>query len=95
MTNDEFQGKRFIFLLDTKRFGVFPLCYGNRWYRMQNMEAGIIAQRLYLAAAALKLGCRASLDLSNAKDKQYMSLMRITIAPECPGYQQYEQSLLI
>ena len=80
--------------------------YGDRWYRMQNMEAGIIAQRLYLAAAALKLGCRASLGfqvpeanrflgLSDAKDHQYTSLLQIMIAPERFAYQYYEQSLLI
>jgi SagB-type dehydrogenase family enzyme len=80
--------------------------YGDRWYRMQNMEAGIIAQRLYLAAAALKLGCRASLGfgvpqankllgLLDAKGDQYTSLMQIMIAPERPAYQYYEQSLLI
>ncbi|SDY71279.1 SagB-type dehydrogenase domain-containing protein [Saccharopolyspora shandongensis] len=35
--------------------------HGDRWYRMQNMEAGILTQRLYLAAAALGLRCHASL----------------------------------
>ena len=35
--------------------------YGDRWYRIQNMEAGMITQRMYLAAAAAGLGCRASL----------------------------------
>jgi SagB-type dehydrogenase family enzyme len=84
--------------------------YGDRWYRMQNMEAGIIAQRLYLAAAALKLGCRASLGFSTSEinrhlglsdanddaiDDQNTSLMQIMIAPERPAYQHYEQSLLI
>jgi nitroreductase len=74
------------------------------------MEAGIITQRLYLAAAALKLGCRASLGfevpetntflgLSDANDDpqadQYMSLMQILIAPEYFAHQHYEQSLLI
>jgi SagB-type dehydrogenase family enzyme len=84
--------------------------YGDRWYRMQNMEAGIITQRLYLAAAALKLGCRASLGfevpetntflgLSDANDDpqaaQYTSLIQIMIAPEYFAHQHYEQSLLI
>ncbi|MGV9387299.1 hypothetical protein ACWDRB_66825 [Nonomuraea sp. NPDC003707] len=32
--------------------------YGDRWYRMQNIEAGIIAQRLVLAAASLDLASR-------------------------------------
>ena len=35
--------------------------YGDRWYRMQNMEAGIVLQRLHLASAALGLACRANL----------------------------------
>ncbi|ROP30272.1 SagB family peptide dehydrogenase [Couchioplanes caeruleus] len=38
-------------------FGV----HGDRWYRMQNIEAGIVTQRLYLACAALGLRCHASL----------------------------------
>jgi hypothetical protein len=74
------------------------------------MEAGIIVQRLYLAAAAQNLGCRASLGfpvsaingflglsggLANAKEDQRTSLMQIMIAPERSAYQQYEQSLLI
>jgi hypothetical protein len=80
--------------------------YGDRWYRMQNMEAGMIAQRLYLAAAALNLGCRASLgfpvqginrflDLPDAEGAQCTSLMQLMIAPERSAYQHYEQSLLI
>lgn len=32
--------------------------WGDRWYRVQNLEAGIIIQRLHLGAAALGLGCR-------------------------------------
>src|SRR5437660_6396620 len=35
--------------------------YGDRWYRIQNMEAGMLIQRLYLSAAALELGCQANL----------------------------------
>ena len=84
--------------------------YGDRWYRMQNMEAGIIAQRLCLAAAAQNLGCRVHLGFkvsetntflglsdaeSNQHDTQYTSLLQIMIAPERPAYQHYEQCLLI
>ena len=84
--------------------------YGDRWYRMQNMEAGIIAQRLYLAAAAQNLGCRASLGFvtpainkllglsdanADAIQYQHTSLMHIMIAPEHPVHQHYEQSLVI
>jgi SagB-type dehydrogenase family enzyme len=48
--------------------------YGDRWYRMQNMEAGIIAQRLYLAAAAQNLGCRASLGFPVSAINRFLGL---------------------
>jgi SagB-type dehydrogenase family enzyme len=76
--------------------------YGDRWYRMQNMEAGIIAQRLYLAAAALNLGCRANLgyDVPNMNTflclpDEYTSLLQILIAPEQHKCGRYAQSLLL
>jgi SagB-type dehydrogenase family enzyme len=76
--------------------------YGDRWYRMQNMEAGIIAQRLYLGAAALKLGCRANLgyDVPNMNtflrlSDEYTSLLQILIAPELQQCGGYAQSLLL
>ncbi len=66
------------------------------------MEAGIIVQRLYLAAAALKLGCRASLGHQVSKTdeflrlpEEYTSLIQIMIAPEQHAYQRYEQSIVI
>jgi SagB-type dehydrogenase family enzyme len=34
---------------------------GDRWYRIQNMEAGLSVMRCYQAAAAAGLGCRVSL----------------------------------
>jgi SagB-type dehydrogenase family enzyme len=76
--------------------------YGDRWYRMQNMEAGIVVQRLYLAAAALKLGCRASLGYHVAQMNRllslpegYTSLIQVLIAPECAASHSYKQSLLM
>jgi SagB-type dehydrogenase family enzyme len=76
--------------------------YGDRWYRMQNMEAGIIAQRLYLAAAALKLGCRANLGYDVPGMNRFLclpdehtSLLQILIAPEQHKYGRYMQSLLL
>jgi SagB-type dehydrogenase family enzyme len=76
--------------------------YGDRWYRMQNMEAGIIAQRLYLAAATLKLGCRANLGFPIAEmDKflclpeNYTSLLQVLVAPEQAPPGHYAQSLLL
>lgn len=76
--------------------------YGDRWYRMQNMEAGIIAQRLYLAAATLKLGCRANLgfpvpemDKFLCLPEDYTSMLQVLVAPEHPISGHYAQSLLL
>jgi SagB-type dehydrogenase family enzyme len=62
--------------------------YGDRWYRMQNMEAGMIAQRLYLAGAARGLGCRANLtyrdeatDSLLALPEGYTSLIQFMVSP--------------
>jgi hypothetical protein len=32
--------------------------YGDRWYRIQNMEAGVLIERAYLAAADCNLACQ-------------------------------------
>lgn len=63
--------------------------YGDRWYRVQNMEAGIIVQRLYLAAAALGLGCHTQLGfqvdavntLLGLGETPLTSLIQVLIAP--------------
>lgn len=63
--------------------------YGDRWYRVQNMEAGIIVQRLYLAAAALGLGCHTQLgfhvdavnELLGLAETPLTSLIQVLIAP--------------
>jgi SagB-type dehydrogenase family enzyme len=62
--------------------------YGDRWYRMQNMEAGMVTQRIYLACAASALGCRASLTFRDeatdellALPKDYTSLIQILVSP--------------
>jgi SagB-type dehydrogenase family enzyme len=63
--------------------------YGDRWYRVQNMEAGIIVQRLYLAAAALGLGCHTQLgfhvdavnELLGLGETPLTSLIQVLIAP--------------
>lgn len=75
--------------------------YGDRWYRMQNMEAGLIAQRLYLTAATLKLGCRANLgfpvpemDAFLCLAEGYTSLLQVLVGPEHPTYGYYAQPLL-
>jgi SagB-type dehydrogenase family enzyme len=36
--------------------------YGDRWYRVQNMDAGVVVARLYRATSALGLGCHANLN---------------------------------
>ncbi|MGP4015828.1 SagB family peptide dehydrogenase [Saccharopolyspora sp. 5N708] len=51
-------------------FGV----HHDRWYRMQNMEAGIVTQRLYLASAALGLRCHASLGYDVRRTNQLLGL---------------------
>ncbi len=72
--------------------------YGDRWYRVQNMEAGIIVQRLYLAAAALGLGCHTQLgfhvDAVNALlglgEGPLTSLIQVLIAPSCESGNFYD-----
>jgi SagB-type dehydrogenase family enzyme len=43
----------------------FPL-YADRWYRMQNVEGGLVAERICLAAAALGLGSHIRCDFDAA-----------------------------
>ncbi|MGH8884207.1 MAG: SagB family peptide dehydrogenase [Egibacteraceae bacterium] len=75
--------------------------YGDRWYRVQNMEAGIIVQRLYLAAAALGLGCHTQLGfrvdavntLLGLGDSPLTSLIQVLIAPPHESGRSYEYKL--
>ena len=78
------------------------LAYGDRWYRMQNMEAGIMVQRLYLTTSMLKIGCRASLGFKEQQTNTLLqlpdglrALIMLMIAPESPAFARYEQPLLI
>ena len=48
--------------------------FGDRWYRMQNMEAGIVTQRVYLAAAAMGLRCHANLGYDVARTNRLLGL---------------------
>lgn len=75
--------------------------YGDRWYRMQNMEAGICLQRLYLAASVLQVGCQVSLTYSvEALDRllqlpnDYTVLAQALLAPERISGQFYELPLI-
>lgn len=74
--------------------------YGDRWYRMQNMEAGIGIQRLSLAASALQLACRVNLayhmPLVNSLlqlPAGFTCLAEVLIATEHLVGQSYEQPL--
>lgn len=73
--------------------------YGDRWYRMLNMEAGMGLQRLSLTAAALNLGCQISLiyDVERINTllqlpPGFTCLAQALIAPESPAGQYYEQA---
>lgn len=75
--------------------------YGDRWYRVQNMEAGIIVQRLYLAAAALGLGCHTQLgfhvdavnELLGLGESPLTSLIQVLIAPSCESGVSYDYKI--
>ena len=87
-----------LFLVGSYEDGL--LVYGDRWYRMQNMEAGIIIQRMYLAAAALGLGCDTTLtypvdeiDRLLRLPAGFSSLAQVMLASEWTAGQYYEQPL--
>ncbi len=70
---------------------------GDRWYRIQNMEAGMVIQRLYLAAATLNLGCHTVLAYRVHEADQLLALAQglttlslVMIAPERAAGQFYE-----
>jgi SagB-type dehydrogenase family enzyme len=66
--------------------------YGNRGYRIQNIEAGIMIQRLYAASAAQGLSCQALLgvdvdgmdDLLKLRGTRLTTLMEVVIGHEKP-----------
>lgn len=73
--------------------------YGDRWYRMLNMEAGMGLQRLSLTAAALNLGCQISLIYDVGRISALLQLppgftclAQALIAPESLAGQYYEQA---
>lgn len=74
--------------------------YGDRWYRIQNMNTGICLQRIHLAAAALDLGCQINLGYHTRRANMLLrlpehltSLAQVMIAPEYISGQYYEQVL--
>jgi len=56
----------------------FDAC-GDRWYRIQNMEAGVMVQRLHLAAAALGLGCRVNCGYSTDRINRLLGLDELPV----------------
>jgi SagB-type dehydrogenase family enzyme len=74
--------------------------YGDRWYRIQTMEAGLVCQRLALAAAALGLGSHISLAFQVEPTNRLLGLpagqtsaAQIMIAEERATGSYYEQAL--
>jgi SagB-type dehydrogenase family enzyme len=72
--------------------------YGDRWYRVQNMEAGLLLQRLALAAATLGLGSYISLAYHMDRAAQllqlpatYTTLAQIMIGHAACSGPSYEQ----
>jgi SagB-type dehydrogenase family enzyme len=73
---------------------------GDRWYRVQNMELGILIQRIYLAAAVHGLGCRASLGFDvEAMDRELRlppgltCVVHLVVGHPGGAGQSYEQAL--
>lgn len=74
--------------------------YGDRWYRIQNMEAGLQIQRLALGAAALDLGCQVTLGYDVPRMNAVLgvppgwtSAAQVMIAAERLSSRSYEQLL--
>ena len=74
--------------------------YGNRWYRIQNLEAGIVIQRIYLATAILGLGWHTSLSYPVASMDRILqlptgcsTLAQVMVAPEWISGQYYESAI--
>lgn len=74
--------------------------FGDRWYRMQSMEFGMVVQRLYLAAASLGLGCLATCGYEEGLSHYvnlpsgYMGTIQVMISPAEYASYTYAQSLV-
>lgn len=75
--------------------------YGDRWYRMHNMEAGLCVQRLYLATTLHGLLCRAQLSFDDTRldallrlPPDYTSLIQVLISPRDPGRPAHKRETL-
>ncbi|MFJ3973826.1 SagB family peptide dehydrogenase [Streptomyces sp. NPDC090021] len=75
--------------------------FGDRWYRIQQIEAGLLAQRTALAAAALGLGSHVHCDFDVAgataalglDDGPLSALVLVTVGAVGPGHVEPQQSL--
>ncbi|NDU71195.1 hypothetical protein GWI34_00945 [Actinomadura sp. DSM 109109] len=76
--------------------------YGDRWYRVQGMEAGIAVQRCYLACAAAGLACQAHcgfdpdtvLRLLELADQHLDPMIQILVGRDRPTGLTYEMPVL-
>jgi SagB-type dehydrogenase family enzyme len=78
-------------IFDMRRAGfcLFPVSeyeqglerHGDRWYRIQNMLAGLVTQRAYLAANGTGLGCHAHCGYDAAKVTDLLGLTGTRLTP--------------
>ncbi|HEY0546565.1 MAG TPA: SagB family peptide dehydrogenase [Pyrinomonadaceae bacterium] len=76
--------------------------FGNRGLRIRNAEAGLIAQNIYMASAAMSLGCGAILGFENIAINQFLglegtgqtTLLLLLVGPQRDGYGRFDYRLL-
>jgi SagB-type dehydrogenase family enzyme len=76
--------------------------FGNRGLRIQNAEVGLTAQNIYMAAAAMDIGCGAILGYENITINQFLglegtgqtALLLLLIGPQRSGYGRFDYRLL-
>lgn len=76
--------------------------FGNRGLRIRNAEAGLVAQNIYMAAAAMSVGCGAILGYENIAINQFLgleetgqtALLLLLIGPQRGGYGRFDYRLL-
>ena len=74
---------------------------GDRWYRIQNMDAGVIVARLYRNASALGLACHANLnykvrvaDRMLGLEPPWTSLIQMLVGGLAPNGRKLDMSLI-
>jgi SagB-type dehydrogenase family enzyme len=75
---------------------------GDRWYRLQNMDAGVIVARLYRAASSLGLACHANLNYKLHIANQVLglrtpwtSLIQVLVGGVAPNGRKLDMSLVL